>query len=273
MANDDDKSISPEEYKEATEELYKRNIELARLNKQVESLNKDLQNLLQQRESLMHLINHKVKGSFTHSKYIFAGLLDGTFGEISPEVRKMAQMGLDSDNMGVRTIDLILNAANLQKGTVNYEMKPVDLKELILKILEDKKETIEKKGLTLETNIGAEKYMMNGDIFWLKEVVSNLIDNAVNYTEKGKIITSLAKKDSKILFTVKDTGIGITEEDKKNLFTEGGRGKESVKVNVDSTGYGLYSVKLIVEAHKGRVWAESKGKGEGSEFYVEFDAI
>jgi signal transduction histidine kinase len=84
---------------------------------------------------------------------------------------------------------------------------------------------------------------------------------------------SLEKKDGKILFSVKDTGIGLTPEDKKNLFTEGGRGKDSVKFNVDSTGYGLYSVKLIVEAHGARVWAESEGAGKGSEFFVEFDAI
>ncbi len=75
--------------------------------------------------------------------------------------------------------------------------------------------------------------------------------------------------DNKILFSVKDTGVGITDEDKKNLFTEGGRGQDSIKVNVDSTGYGLYTVKMVVEAHKGRVWGESEGTGKGSQFYIE----
>ena len=79
----------------------------------------------------------------------------------------------------------------------------------------------------------------------------------------------LEKKENKILFSVKDTGVGITDEDKKNLFTEGGRGANSVKVNVDSTGYGLYTVKMVVEAHKGRVWGESEGPGKGSQFYIE----
>jgi signal transduction histidine kinase len=67
--------------------------------------------------------------------------------------------------------------------------------------------------------------------------------------------------------------VGITDEDKKLLFTEGGRGKNSVKVNVDSTGYGLYSVKLIMDAHKGRTWAESEGPDKGSTFYIELDSV
>ncbi len=239
----------------------------------------DLQNVIRQRESLMHLINHKVKGSFTRTKYIFAALLDGMFGEISPEVKKVSQTGLDSDVMGIRTVDLILNAANLQKGTINYEMKEVDLKKIVLDTAGEKKDAISKKGLELETKIEEGEYKVVGDAFWLKEVVNNLIENALDYTKEGKIMIWLEKipasagGGNKILFSIKDTGVGITEEDKKNLFTEGGRGKESVKTNVNSTGYGLYSVKLIVEAHKGKVWVESEGAGYGSVFYVEFDAI
>jgi signal transduction histidine kinase len=240
---------------------------------QIEKLNTDLQSVIQQRESLMHLINHKVKGSFTHSKYIFAALIDGMFGVITPEIKKAAQMGLDSDNLGVKTIDLILNAANLQNGTIQYDMKPASFKDVLLKTIEDKKETIEKKGLKLEVNIKEDDFTMNGDIFWLREVTNNLIDNALYYTKAGSITVGLERKGSKILFSVKDTGIGISEDDKKILFKEGGRGKESVKTNVNSTGYGLYSVKLIVGSHGGRAWAESEGKDKGSSFFVELNAL
>ncbi len=244
--------------------------------KQKEELAKldvNLENVIKQKESLMHLINHKVKGSFTHSKYIFAGLLDGMFGEITPAVKKIAQTGLDSDITGIGTIDLILNAANLQSGTIQYDMKPADFKEIVRKTIEDKKGSIEQKGLALEVELKDENDMVKGDIFWLKEVPNNLLENALRYTEQGKIVVGLEKKDGKILFSVKDTGIGLTPLDKQNLFTEGGRGKDSVKFNVDSTGYGLYSVKLITEAHGGRVWAESEGVGKGSIFFAEFDAL
>ena len=236
-------------------------------------LNIDLQELLKQRESLVHLVTHKVKGSFTRSKYIFAGILDGTFGDINAEIKKRAQQGLESDNMGIETVDLVLNAANLEKGTVKYDMKIINFRELVESAMSDKKISIEAKGLKLETKIGDNTYNVLGDALWLKEIANNLIENALKYTREGKITVGLEKHDNKIKFYVKDTGVGITPEDKSSLFTEGGRGKESVKINVDSTGYGLYSVRLIVEAHKGKVWMEPNKEGNGSVFFVELDAV
>jgi signal transduction histidine kinase len=265
MANNDT-PISSEEDKKVREELYKQNLELARLYKQVDTLNK-------QRESLVHLINHKVKGSFTRTKFLFAGMLDGTFGEISSEIRKRAQQGLDFDNGGIQTVDLVLNVANLQNGLIRYDMKNIDLKEILFKTIEEEKPELNAKGLKLEINIADDKYNLTGDAVWLKEAMHNLISNSVKYTKEGKIIIGLEKSAGKILFSVKDTGLGITDEDKQNLFTEGGRGKNSVKVNVDSTGYGLYTVKMIVEAHKGKVWAESGGPGKGAQFYIELPIV
>lgn len=229
----------------------------------------ELAKLLQQRESLVHLVTHKVKGSFTHSKYIFAGILDGSFGETNEEIKRRAKQGLESDDMGIETVDLVLNADNLQKGAVKYEMKPFDLKETVLKAIENERGPIESKGLKLETEINNEDYTITGDPFWLKEALHNLIENSSEYTPNGEIMVKLEKINDKILFSIKDTGVGINEEDKKTLFTEGGRGKESVKVNVNSTGYGLFTVKLIADAHRGRVWAESQGAGKGSTFFME----
>src|SRR3989344_2731684 len=244
-----------------------------RYAKSLEKLNIDLKEVIQQRESLVHLITHKVKGSFTRTKYIFAEMISGSFGEVTPETKKMAEKGLESDEIGIRTIDLVLNASNLESGIVKYDMKKVNLKEIVDKTVAEKKISAESKGLKLETGISNETFNVLGDAFWLREVVLNLIDNSVKYTKEGTIIVGLLKQDGKIIFSVKDTGVGINPEDKKNLFTEGGRGKESVKMNVDSTGYGLFSVKLIVDAHGGRVWVESLGPGHGATFFVELDAV
>lgn len=229
--------------------------------------------LLKQRESLEHLISHKVKGSFTRSKFVFAEMLDGSFGELNDKMREMAQGGLDANNSGIKTVDLILNSFNLQGGLVKYDMKKFDLKPLLAEVINDKRRPAEQKKLEFKTEIEDGEFMIFGDTFWVKEVLNNLIENAVRYTKEGSITVGLKRNESKVLFYTKDTGVGITEEDKKNLFTEGGRGKDSVKINTDSTGYGLYSVKLILDAHKGRVWVESEGGGKGSQFYVELDLV
>ncbi len=242
----------------------------------IEKLNVSLRNLIKQRESLVHLITHKVKGSFTRTKFIFAGILDGTFGKISPEVEKIAKQGLEFDNGGIQTVDLVLNVANLQNGLIKYDMKKIDLKEIILKTVAEKKIQAEAKGLVMESDIHDDKndvYDVLGDSFWLKEVVNNLIDNSIKYTKEGKIAIKLEDGNGKIKFSIKDTGVGITEEDKKNLFTEGGRGKDSVRLNVDSTGYGLFTVKMVVDAHNGKIWAESEGAGKGSSFIFELPAV
>jgi hypothetical protein len=234
---------------------------------------KQLAMLLKQRESMVHLITHKVKGSFTRIKFLFAGMLDGTFGEISSEIKKRAEQGLEFDDNGIQTVDLVLNVANIQNGLIKYDMKTLDFKNLVEEVITEKKIPAESKGLSIETETGDGSYNVTGDAFWLKEVVNNLLENSIRYTKEGKIMVSLKKHDNKILFSVKDNGVGINEEDKKHLFTEGGRGAKSVQINVDSTGYGLFTVKLIVDAHAGRVWAESEGENKGSQFYVELPIV
>jgi two-component system CheB/CheR fusion protein len=101
-------------------------------------------------------------------------------------------------------------------------------------------------------------------------VLRNLLENAVNYTPKGSVAVSLKKENGKILLTIADSGVGISEEDKKKLFTEGGKGKDSIKVNVHSTGYGLFIAKNVVTAEGGTIRAESAGPGKGSRFIAEF---
>lgn len=236
-------------------------------------LNKELKEIVKQRESLVHLITHKVKGAFTRSKYIFAEMISGTFGEINKEVSEIAKKGFDSDNEGIQTVDIVLNSFNLQSGNVKYEMKNFSFKEIVLKVIDEKRSRILAKGLDIESDIADGDFVISGDAFWLKEVINNLIENSLRYSLKGLIFIKLEYKDDKVLLSVKDEGVGLTEDVKKNLFTEGGRGKDSIKMNVDSTGFGLFSAKLIIESHHGRIWAESEGENKGSTFFVELNKV
>ena len=139
--------------------------------------------------------------------------------------------------------------------------------------VEKEKPAAEAKKLALLLDIEGEGYQMTGDGPQIADhVLRNLVENSINYTPQGSIHVSLKKAGGKYIFAVSDTGIGISAEDKARLFTEGGHGKESQKVNVHSTGYGLFIAKQIIEAHGGTIRAESEGPGTGSTFTAEFPA-
>jgi len=242
------------------------------MNKFVQTIaeqREQLQIVNEQQTNLLNFITHQVKGFFTKSKYIFSTLLEGDYGHLEGKMEVIVKEGLRSDNDGIDMVQNILSAANIKRGTMAYNMAPMDLKHLILDVVSEQKKNAEAKGLSFETDIREGDYNISGDSFQIKNVIKNLIDNSIKYTPAGKITVSLSKTDGKILFSVKDTGVGLTKEDKEKLFTEGGKGKNSQKINIDSTGFGLFIAKNIIEAHKGKIWAESEGEGKGSEFRVE----
>lgn len=240
--------------------------------KHIEKLAKELEKANDRQVVLIHFISHQIKGFVSKSRNIFSMLLEGDYGPLTPEMRPIIEEGLRSDTQGVNTIQDILNASNIKSGKVTYSMAPFDLKALIDEIAGGLRGAAEAKGLAFSVNTGSEPLTYMGDRGQLVNVFKNLIDNSVKYTPQGEVNVSLIKADGTVRFEVRDTGVGITEEDMKNLFTEGGHGKESSKVNVESTGFGLYIVKNIIEAHNGKVWAESEGCDKGSRFIVELPA-
>jgi signal transduction histidine kinase len=226
--------------------------------------------------SLIHFISHQIKGFFTKSKMIFAGIVEEDFGEVSGAMKEAAKEGLKSDNNAVSMIQDILGASNLKKGTTTYNFQETDLSKIVKNITEDFKTELSTKGLELKVDIGNDPIFVNADDKQISQVIKNLIDNSIKYTPSGYIKVSLYKKvedRTKVIFKVEDSGVGLSESDKKKLFTEGGKGEDSLKVNVNSTGYGLYIVKKIVDNHNGRIWAESEGRGKGSQFYVELALV
>jgi signal transduction histidine kinase len=141
---------------------------------------------------------------------------------------------------------------------------------MLLKIAEGLRKNAEAKGLAFEIKTPMDHSCVAiADCEQLTHAFKNLIDNSIKYTLSGGVYVTLASTAEHITLIVKDTGVGITDEDKQRLFTEGGKGKNSQKVNVESTGYGLYITKKIITTHNGKIWAESEGEGKGSTFHVE----
>ncbi len=251
------------ELRAANETVYKHSLELARLKQALEVANA-------QQENLLHFISHEIKGYLTKGQDAFAGIAEGDYGEVSAQVKELAAGALGEMRKGVATVMDILDASNLKNGTVMFKKETFDFKTAVLDVVSQQKPAADEKQLGIQLNLGNGVYTMVGDQEKLREhVIRNLIDNAIKYTPSGSIVIELSDGDNKIHFSVKDSGLGITDEDKPRLFTEGGHGKDSIKVNVHSTGYGLFIAKQVVEAHGGKIWAESEGQGKGSRFTVE----
>ncbi|MHB8660574.1 MAG: sensor histidine kinase [Minisyncoccota bacterium] len=237
----------------------------------IQRLAGELQETNERQEGLIHFIGHEVKGSLTKDTGAFAALAEGDFGQLQDGMKPFVERALAESRQGVDSVTNILKAANLKKGTVVYTKEPFDFKMLAAEAVEKAKSAAAQKGLALSFIADDSSYQMTGDKAQINDhVLRNLIDNAINYTPSGSIAVSLKKEDGKIVFSVKDTGVGITEEDKKRLFTEGGHGKDSQTINTHSTGYGLFIAKQIAEAHGGTIRAESEGTGKGSTFVAEF---
>jgi len=103
----------------------------------------------------------------------------------------------------------------------------------------------------------------------IRQVIMNVVDNAIRYTEKGGVTVQIKNQKSKIKIIVKDTGAGLTKYELSKMFESFSRGAAGTRLYTEGVGLGLYVAKRFVEMHHGKIWAESKGKGKGSTFYIE----
>lgn len=237
----------------------------------IEQQEEQLARVHRQQESLLHFISHEVKGYLAKSEAAFAGIGEGDYGAVSAPLAQMAGAALKDVQSGALMASNILDAANLKHGTVGYTRAPFDLAQVVREVVAEMQPTAAAKGLLLKTATPLPTgYQMLGDENKIRRhVIGNLIDNAIKYTPEGSVTVELSRSGAAARLVVEDTGIGITSEDMNRLFTEGGHGKDSLKVNVHSTGFGLFIAKQVVDAHAGSIHALSAGAGKGTRFVVE----
>jgi signal transduction histidine kinase len=253
-----------EQLKSANEIVYKHSLELARLKQELELLNS-------QQEALLHFISHEIKGYLTKGQNAFAAIIEGDYGVAPTGIQALSTGALHEMRKGVSTVMDILDASNYKKGTMTFDKKRFDIKKTILEMTDELRFMAEEKNLQFAVQIApaGDFYVLGDEQKLRRHVFRNLIENSIRYTPSGKVQVALSHVEDKIRLTVSDTGVGISEEDKKRLFTQGGRGKDSVKVNVDSTGYGLFVAKMVTDAHNGSISAFSEGPGKGATFSVD----
>ena len=172
-----------------------------------------------------------------------------------------------------RMIDLIndmLNISRFEQDKVTFNTEQIDICGLISDVLTSFEIKINNKGIYLNFDESCKDAFVDVDKEKIKDVLTNLVDNAVKFTETGGITVHLDNEEDKVIIKIKDTGAGVNPEDLPKLFHKFGRIDNSYTIASDTggTGLGLYIVKLYIEGMGGKVWATSDGVGKGSIFWI-----
>lgn len=176
----------------------------------------------------------------------------------------------------------LLNSAKAEDGRLTSHPVIVEVGAFLEQLSNDLRFVAEKKGLAMEFVVGSSQtidatknslnvvkplYYVKADPDRLREVVTNIFDNAVKYTESGKVTIGLTGDPNVVQFYVRDTGQGIPAEDIPHLFQKFYRVDNSATRTIGGTGLGLFICRKIIELYQGRIWVEST-PGTGSSFFI-----
>jgi PAS domain S-box-containing protein len=173
-----------------------------------------------------------------------------------------------------RLVDDLLDISRITRGRIELDVSDIDMSQVLAKAIEMASPIIEQRCHQLKINVD-DGLRMNGDPTRLAQVVSNLLTNAARYTDIGGQIVLSANQDNEgqLRISVKDNGVGISEEMQAQIFELFFQGKQNIDRAHGGLGIGLSIVKNIVELHGGTVKAKSRGAGSGSEFIVTLPAL
>ncbi len=238
--------------------------------KEILLANKKLMKLDEAKSDFISIASHQLRTPLTVIKGYMSMVLDNNFGKLSKrQIDPLTKVSLSSDRL-IQLVENLLNISRIESGRLQYRFEDIKLSDIVNSVVEELIGKADEKNLKLSYNkIDKKLPILKLDNEKIRQVVMNLIDNAIKYTEKGIVDVSLEVKKNKIEFCVSDSGMGIEEDDMPNLFKKFSRGKGTATVHTEGTGLGLYVAKQMVDAHKGKIWAESKGKGKGTKFCFE----
>jgi len=242
------------------EELQKANEELARAKEDLERLNHF-------KTHLLALTSHQLKTPLGIIRGYAVLLREGFYGEMGTKAKDvLAKMEFAAGDL-VSLVDNVIDLRKVEEGRIEYQMAHMDFVKIARQAAEELGHMATSKGLNLSFEGPPGEISIIGDAQKLRHVIQNLVDNAVKYTEQGFVRVKVEEKDGNAVLSVADSGIGIPAGISPFLFEEFVR-DERVKHEIRGTGIGLNIAKNFVEAHKGKIWAESEGEGKGSTFYI-----
>lgn len=254
-------------------ELRKRQREVALLrdrclidSKALEETNRKLMELDRLRTYFLGMVSHDLKAPLVAIESYLQVILGGFAGEINEEQREMLERSSYRIGELLNLISDLLDVSRIEAGQIAKEFKAVRLSEVVKGSLEDVQAMAKEKGMRLRVEVPEELPVIQAAPHRLRQVLNNLLSNAIKFTPpEGLITICVEDKRDCLQVVVTDTGVGIPPEDLPYVFDEFFRGR-----NVERTGagLGLSIAKKIVEAHGGKIWAESPctDDGKGSRF-------
>ena len=227
----------------------------------------ELRHLEQIRKDFVANVSHELRTPLTAIQGFAETLLTGALEDKANNRRFVEIIGNHAARLARLSNDL-LRLSQIEAGKMNADFQPVDLKLLVDGGIEAARAAAAQKKLTIaEPALPSNLPRVRGDANLLRDVLRNLLDNAIQYTPAGgRVDVTVTLNDGLAVVTVSDTGIGIPQSDQPRIFERFYRVDAARSREVGGTGLGLAIAKHVVEAHGGKIWVESQ-VGNGSAFH------
>jgi signal transduction histidine kinase len=256
---------SRDEFGELAETFNKMAEDLKKSRDKIEDYNRILERIIDQKDEFIGQLGHDLKNPMQPLVGLLPILIEK---EKDPDNKEMLEvMHANVEYMQDLIFDT-LKLAKLRSDNIDFNYEKIALRELSDKVVKTQKTMLSEKNIEIINKIKKDT-IVTADKLRLSEVFKNLINNSVKYTkETGGTITLNAEKENheQVKISIKDTGIGMTEEQLRKVFDEFYKADRQTS-DYYSTGLGLAICKRIVEKHGGSIWVESPGPGKGSTFY------
>jgi len=236
------------------------------------------------------IASHQLRTPVTAIKGFSSLLLEGSYGEVSAGVKGALEKVFVSSERLVNLIEDLLNVSRIESGRLTFTFEMGSLNDILQELYDSFILVAKAKKFYLDLKVPENPLpKIKMDAAKIRELISNFIDNAFKYTEKGGVTVKAEIRESGVVIdedgfvkegekspygkvirvTVSDTGIGVPREEIPSLFKKFSRGKDVSRLHVGGTGLGLFVGKAIADAHHGATWVESDGEGKGSRFIIE----
>ncbi|MDP3995743.1 MAG: ATP-binding protein [bacterium] len=217
------------------------------------------------------LAAHQLRTPLSAIKWTLRMLLDGDLGKITAEQGEFIEKTYQSNERMIALINDLLDITRIEEGRYLYRPTLADFEEVASSTAGFYQEPAARKKINIILKKPETKLpKISMDVEKVGLVVQNLLENAIKYTPAGgNIEASMGyDKDKKeIIFSVKDTGVGIPADQQSRVFTKFFRAANVMRMDTEGSGLGLFISKNIIEAHGGKIWFESK-EGQGATFYI-----